>query len=42
LSNALKAALTTHVKDELVPALRSMLASALPPQTTSIEVSDDA
>jgi len=42
LSDALKAALTTHVMDELVPALRSMLASALPTQATSIEVSDDA
>lgn len=42
LSDALKAALTTHVIDELVPALRAALASALPTQGTSIEVSDDA
>lgn len=42
LSDALKAALTTHVIDELVPALRAALASALPTQSTSIEVSEDA
>ena len=42
LSDALKAALTTHVIDELAPALRAALASALPTQPTSIEVSDDA
>lgn len=42
LSDALKAALTTHVIDELVPALRVALTSALPTQATSIEVSDDA
>jgi predicted nucleotidyltransferase component of viral defense system len=42
LSDALKAALTTHVIDELVPALRAALTSALPTQGTSIEVSEDA
>jgi hypothetical protein len=42
LSDALKAALTQHVIDELVPALRAALATALPTQPTSIEVSDDA
>lgn len=42
LSDALKAALTTHVIDELVPALQAVLATALPTQPTSIEVSDEA
>ena len=42
LSDALKAALTTHVIDELVPALQVALATALPTQPISIEVSDDA
>ena len=42
LSDALKAALTTHVIDELVPALQATLATALPTQPTSTEVSDDA
>ena len=42
LSDALKAALAQHVKDELVPALRAALALALPKQPTSIEVSADA
>ena len=42
LSDALKAALTTHVIDELVPALQAALATALPTQPTSTEVSDDA
>lgn len=42
LSDALKAALTTHVIDELVPALQAALATALPTQPISIEVSDDA
>lgn len=42
LSDALKAALTTHVIDELVPALRQALSTTLPKQTTGIEVSDDA
>ena len=42
LSDALRAALTTHVIDELVPALRAALAFTLPTQSTSIEVSDDA
>ena len=42
LSDALKAALTTHVIDELIPALRQALATAIPTQTTSIEVSEDA
>ncbi|NVZ11271.1 nucleotidyl transferase AbiEii/AbiGii toxin family protein [Allochromatium humboldtianum] len=42
LSDALKAALTRHVIEELVPALRATLASALPTHSTSIEVSDDA
>lgn len=42
LSDALRAALTTHVIDEVAPALRAALASALPTQPTSIEVNDDA
>ncbi len=42
LSETLKAALTRHVIDELVPALRAALATALPTQPTGIEVSDDA
>ncbi len=42
LSDALKSALTTHVMDELVPALRVALVTALPTQPTSIEVSGDA
>lgn len=42
LSDALKVALTRHVIDELVPALRAALATALPTQPTSIEISDDA
>lgn len=42
LSDALKAALTTHVIDELVPTLQAALATALPTQPTSIDVSDDA
>ena len=42
LSDALKAALTTHVMNTLVPALRTALAKALPAQGTSVEVSDDA
>jgi hypothetical protein len=42
LSDALKAALTKHVIEELMPALRAALATALPTQLTSIEVSDDA
>ena len=42
LSDALKSSLTTHVVDELVPALRNALSAALPNQPTSIEVSDDA
>lgn len=42
LSDALKAALTTHVIDELAPALQAALATALPTQPISIEVSDDA
>lgn len=42
LSDALKSSLTTHVVDELVPALRNALSAALPNQPTSIEISDDA
>ena len=42
LSDALKAALTTHVIDELAPALQAALARVLPKQPTSIEVGDDA
>ncbi len=42
LSDALKAALTRHVMDELVPALQAALATALATQPISIEVSDDA
>lgn len=42
LSDALKFSLTTHVVDELVPALRNALSAALPNQPTSIEISDDA
>jgi len=42
LSDELKAALTTHVMDELVPTLQAVLATALPAQATSIEISDDA
>nr|WP_243646476.1 nucleotidyl transferase AbiEii/AbiGii toxin family protein [Tepidimonas ignava] len=38
----MKAALTTHVIDELTPALQAALATVLPTQPTSIEVSDDA
>ena len=41
LSDALKAALTAHVMDELVPSLQSALALALPKHNTSIAVSDD-
>lgn len=42
LSDALKAALTAHVVDELVPALRTAIAVALPTQATRIALSDDA
>jgi len=42
LSDALMSALTMHVMDELVPALRVALVTALPTQPTSIEVSGDA
>lgn len=42
LSDALKAGLATHVIDELLPALQSVLSAALPSQSVSIEVSDDA
>ncbi len=42
LSNDLKTALTSHVIEELVPALREALALALPGQSTRMEVSDDA
>ena len=42
LSDALKTALKAHVIDELVPALRAALTTALPTQPISVEVSDDA
>ncbi|MCF8003462.1 MAG: nucleotidyl transferase AbiEii/AbiGii toxin family protein [Chromatiaceae bacterium] len=42
LSDALKAALAQHVIDELTPALRDTLATALPNQRVHIEVSDNA
>jgi hypothetical protein len=42
LSDTLKAALRTHVIDELAPALQAALATALPMQPISIEVTDDA
>lgn len=42
LSDALKAALTEHVINELVPALQAALTLALPTQRTSIEISHDA
>lgn len=42
LSDALQVALTTHVINELMPALQATLATALPKLPTSIEVSDDA
>lgn len=42
LSNALKSALTHHVTQELAPALQEALAVALPEQSVSIEISDDA
>lgn len=42
LSNALKAALTQHVIDELAPALRAALTTSLPTQPANIEVIDDA
>ena len=38
----LKTALKAHVIDELVPALRAALTTALPTQPISVEVSDDA
>ncbi len=42
LLDALKAALTVHINDELAPALQGALATVLPAQATSIEISDDA
>ncbi|HCM5830638.1 nucleotidyl transferase AbiEii/AbiGii toxin family protein [Klebsiella pneumoniae] len=42
LSDTLKAALATHVIEELFPALREALLQALPGREISIEISDDA
>jgi len=42
LSDALQAALTAHVTDELAPALQAALATALPTQPTSLKLSADA
>lgn len=42
LSEALKAALSIHILDELVPALRSELETQLPGLSLTIEVSQDA
>lgn len=41
LSEALKAALTTHLVEELVPALQAQLSSALPDQTVKLEMGAD-
>ncbi len=41
LSEALKAALTTHLVEELVPALQAQLSSALPDQTVKLEMGSD-
>jgi hypothetical protein len=42
LSDTLKAALATHVRHELAPALQAALTQTLPKQHTHIELSEDA
>ncbi|WP_028875161.1 nucleotidyl transferase AbiEii/AbiGii toxin family protein [Tepidiphilus margaritifer] len=42
LSDALKAALEAHVRDELLPALQSALAASLPGHPLSFRLSEDA